>query len=273
MFRLLSAFPIAAMLFPVAATAARRPDINAFLDFRVTSERELVLQVKNDRQVRDRYERHFGMTDTELYGYLTGLHLTKLPAAETFTIYSVPEDGRVKVHVEKLPKNTSVFVDATNRPILVLKCGNPVTLGPSNTRNVALEVPDLADNPDLELQTLPDLAASPVPMVDPNQAVAIIDPPDTIDDIVSVPPTTTTVATTPPVAAVAPPITLPSTAPVASGSGFNGLALLPILGGGALIGVLASHHGGGGPIAPVPEPAPVVALVAGVALLMKRSPK
>ena len=158
-------FGLSALILSIAATASARPDINAFLNSKVSDTHGLVAQIQRDPEVSDRYTRHFAMTKREVVAYAGGLHRAPLSSDGVYTVYSVPTGGRLKMHVEKLKKGEPMFVDASGRPTLIVKCGNPVVLGPrkasrgnpvalaptadSSARTFAMDVPEtpLADVP------------------------------------------------------------------------------------------------------------------------------
>ena len=259
-------------VLPSLAFGAMRPDKNAFLDEAVSSPSQLVHQVHARSDVRDRYLRHYGMTENELYSYLLTLRLQTLPKPEVVNVYSVPGSGEVKVHEQRLHKGDLVFVDANGRHALLARCGNPLSLGPSNVGNMALASPAVEGSEIVAMRAMPDLTVAPVMMIDPGPAIAMNVPPDTIADVTTDIPEVVTTVVTAPVASVAP-VPLPPAAPVLGGGSNNGspLALIPLLGGGALLGILASNHGGGGtPIAPAPEPGTLVCLTVGAIALVKR---
>ena len=257
-------------MFPALAFCAQRTDLNSFLDTDVSSTGQLVREVQTRPDVRDRYLRHYGMTENELYTYLWTLRLRGLPEGKVVTVYSVPGSGELKVHKQQLHKGELVFVDPNGNGALLARCGNPIAQGPTNTRNMALALPSIEESDVLVMQEMPNVTVAPVMILEPQSAIAMNVPPDTLADVVSdIPPTETTVVTTP----IAP---VPPAPPPAIGGGNNGgaLGILPLLGGGALIGILASHHGGGGtPIVPAPEPASIVCLTVGAIALLKRRSK
>ncbi len=74
--------------------------------------------------------RHFTMDDAQLLDYLSKLHVAKLTHPYSASVYSVPDSGRIKVHQQTLKVGTPVFEDGSGKPILLVKCGNPLTLGP-----------------------------------------------------------------------------------------------------------------------------------------------
>jgi hypothetical protein len=253
-------------LSPACVFAGPRTDINSFLDTPVSSTPQLVNEVQANSEVRDRYLRHYGMTQTELVSYLRTLKPSRLAQAKTVTVFGVPDSGVFHVRDQHLHKGDFVFVDQHGHGALVGKCGNPMSLGPTNVRNMALAMPPIEELSAPTLQALPALTVNPEFISDNRPALAMYVPPDTLADVVSdIPPVTTTVVTapTPPPAPVPPP-------PPSSNNG-NPLGILPWLGGAGLIGILTSHHGGGGPpIVPVPEPASLVCLSVGAVALLKR---
>jgi len=243
----------------LTSTAYARPDRNAFLNHRVSSIGQLIQQIKTDKAVADRYMRHYAMSKSELIGYLSSLHAMRLDHAETFTIYSVPANGVVKMHRAKLKKGELMFATATNGPVLIAKCGNPVGLGPA------------AASPPNEIMGIPGnvpqetLRALDVDQDVPSDALMAsnILPPDVpkenndTGDVIPVNPPTTTTTVVPTI-----PIEPPSSFALPP-SGFG--SLFPGLIGLGTIGAIAINHGGDNNGAPVPEPTTLVAMGLGVA--------
>ena len=264
---------VLAGLLPALALGTQRTDLNAFLDDHVSSTAQLVRQVRTKPDVRDRYMRHFGMSENQVYNYLGSLRLGRLSKPEIATVYSVPGSGAVKSHRQKLHTGELVFFDPSGQHALLARCGNPLGLGPTNLPNMAMALPNLEDSDIVALHAMPELTGESSLLSAPSTSIAMDIPPDTLADVFSdVPPVVTTVAA-PPVIPNEAPLT-----PAAGGNNSNGLAFLPLLGGGALLGILSSHHGGGGgggvPILPAPTPEPVTlvfaALTAGVIAYGKR---
>jgi hypothetical protein len=112
-----------------------RPVRNSFVNHRVRNDAELIKHVQSDPVVADRYQRHFAMNRPTLLRYLGGLHRGTLARSGMYTIYSVPEGGRLKMHVGRIEKGEPMFLDRSGQPVLVVKCGNPVVLGPSRARH------------------------------------------------------------------------------------------------------------------------------------------
>ncbi len=249
-----------ALSFSIALTSfalAQRPVRNSFLDRRVTSVSQLVSEVENDPVVADRFERHFGMSKQRLISYLSDLHRDRLRNPGAFTVYSVPRDGHVKMHMEKLSAGEPIFADPKGDPILLIKCGNPLTRGPEA---VVLK-PDVEAAP----ATLPEdfLKATAVPGIESGA-----ESPGMLTSIPNVPNELT----------YAPVLTGPALGPAApqefSGVGGSapglgaGIGILPILGGIAIGIGTGSHHS-----PPVPEPATIIVLGAGVSAVLARRRK
>ncbi len=231
--------------FALTFTAAfARPEPNAFLNKRADTIAQLLDQIRSDKQVADRYERHYGMSKQELLNYFGHLHSARLAEDGTYFIYLVDDQGIIKAHSQRLRAATRVFADANGVPILKATCGNAMTNG-SDMQNTAMnpEMPEMPDTTTLTrgvAVTIPESAEVFQPM-------AALTPSD--------------------------PIALqPATPQVTTGSRNQGIAILPAIlgalgGGGAL---LLGGGGGGGGGAPVPEPTGLVVLAAAIGGLLLR---
>lgn len=130
-----------------ATVALARPDLNAFLNERSMSVSDLVRQVKRDPEVMDRYRRHFAMGDKDLVAYLGSLRLARLSKKGVYRVYSVPPGGWIKMHYETLREGIPVFADMAGEPVLLVKCGNPLTNGPRNP------IAENDDSPEIQART------------------------------------------------------------------------------------------------------------------------
>lgn len=234
--------------------AQRRPDLNAFVNRKVTDTPSLVNQVRNDPEVADRYERHFSMSRAELVGYLGSLHPTTLGKEGVYTVYSVPEGGQVKMHRERLKKGTPVFADPAGRPALIVKCGNPLVLRGRFHGNSLVMTP--VGN---EKTRVVSPLTRDVDVIDPNDLVALA---PALPEVVE--PTPDPLG---PIGGEEVPLagTLTSV-PVTStgGSRFPYAALLPL----GLLGLI--HGNGHDHISSVPEPATLVLMGVGLAGVASR---
>ena len=243
-----------ALALPAAASVSNgtphRPDRNAFVDHKITDTRSLIAEVRNNPDVADRYERHFSMTRPQLLAYLRTLHRAPLAKTGEFTVYSVPPNGVVKMHHEVYRKGTPIFVDASGRPTLIAKCGNPIVTGvPVTQRTRISPVPPTSTD---TVAFLPDLRDTPIDAADLLDAVPVL--PD-IAPAVAVGPTDLVTALS----------TVPTTA-TGAGGGLPLLGLAPLL-----LPIFGSHGGGGGftPV-PVPEPASFAMLAVGALAVVGR---
>jgi hypothetical protein len=224
---------ILVILGVMSASILARPDQNAFINKNANSTAELVAQASRDKTVMDRYMRHYGMTRSEVLTYLGSLKPATIKEEGVYAIYSVPEGGKIKMHLERLKVGHKVFAMQDGTPQLVLKCGNPLTLGPKQVvaynRNPVSTVDVTAEETPVEIVMETETEVEPVAMMQPAE------------------PTYTMTEPTP-----------PDTNPIPLTGGFNPLPL-------ALGGLAFINNGGGTSV--VPEPFSIAILGAGVAML------
>jgi hypothetical protein len=250
---MLRGITVCLLLATVVASFASRPERNAFIDYRISSIADLERQIKTDPAVADRYERHFGMTKSQLLAYVGSLHRDTLQVPATFEVYSIPPDGHVKMHMQRFNKGEPIFEDPSGRPVLLVRCGNPLTLGP--------EAANVVTNPAVEAapagQPNDTLRVTPFPgsftTESPEMVLSTPTPPGDLVETPTLPETLTTPAVTPAEA--------PQTFSGGGGGLGNGWPIIPIL-GGIVWGIGGS--GGHSHTPPVPEPAPVVGLMVGL---------
>src|SRR5579885_3320568 len=157
-----------------AIGAAQHPGRNSFLIESARSTDQLVEQVRENSQIRDSYERHFQMSETQLYSYLRTLHPMRLEQDEVFTIYSVPPGGELKAHTQRLKKGELVFADMNGKPILRARCGNPLVGAPPGTvpqDELGMTLPPLREMavPEAEVAPSAPVALAPAPPVVPEE--------------------------------------------------------------------------------------------------------
>ena len=223
------------------ASASDRTEPNAFLDTNASNVPQLIQEVRSNRRVCDRYERHFGKTKDALIEYFGTLHLAKLNAEGIYQIYSVDDQGIIKAHAQKLKSGTRVFADASGQPVLKASCGNAMIPG-SNLVSMVMTPPIGDPNGPLHSADFTTPVSEDAKIM---QGVAVV-PESPI--------------------ALAPAMPTPD---VVTGNRNQGLSILPVLlglGGAAGIG-LAGH---GGPPA-VPEPASLIVIGSAlISLKMRR---
>ncbi|MBC8063975.1 MAG: PEP-CTERM sorting domain-containing protein [Chlorobia bacterium] len=216
----------------ISASVLARPDRNAFINRTVNTTAELVAEAKRDRSVMDRYMRHYGMTRSEVIAYLSTLKPSTIKEEGVYAIYSVPEGGKIKLHMERLKKGHKVFATQDGDPQIILKCGNPLTLGPkqvvalNQTPVTTTEV--VADETPIEIMTEIETEVEPVLALQPVEPTYEF------------------------------PVVEANPIPIIPAGGFN---LLPL----ALGGLAFIDTGGGSSV--VPEPMTMAVFGAGVALL------
>jgi hypothetical protein len=148
--RLMNKIIIGSIVIGVAGSAIARPELNAFINKPANTIPELVSQIKSDKNVADRYMRHFSMDRGEVLEYVSSLRLGTIKQGGLYTVYSVPQDGMLKAHVSFFKKGTPAFVDSEGNAILRVKCGNPFVRGPVKayaSSEVSTEVTDAASAP------------------------------------------------------------------------------------------------------------------------------
>ncbi len=127
-FRFVLGFAALAM----AVVSLARPDLNSFLNRKVTTVRALVSQAKHDPEVMDRYRRHYAMTSNEVIAFLSTLQAGRTSKEGVSAIYSVPPDGHIKLHYGKIRQGSPIFSDFAGNAVLLARCGNPLGRGPKS---------------------------------------------------------------------------------------------------------------------------------------------
>jgi hypothetical protein len=207
------------------------------------------------------------MNDQQLSQYFGTLRRSTVPTSRRYLVWHVNPDGTISSRNLLLKKGTGVFVDRGGRIVLKESCGNPMVSGEVARRDLTESKPPV---------TAP---AEEVAVIQPTAPEVIATQPDVIAPAV-IPPAV--VETAPPVVTAAPPVVIPETTavappiiPAASVGGGGGGNFLPFLAipvlGGAILG--GGHGGGGHTPPPVPEPSSIVALTAGIGLVMARRRK
>ena len=118
-----------ATVVTLSGIAVARPELNAFINKPANSIPELMAQIKADKQVADRFMRHFSMTKQEVVEFVSSLRLGTISKSGYYTIYSAPDNGILKAHVSFFKKGTPAFVDSDGNAVLRVKCANPFVVG------------------------------------------------------------------------------------------------------------------------------------------------
>lgn len=233
--------------------AEARLERNAFITAPVRSVGDLVRMVRTDPVVRDRYMRHYAMTEPRLVAYFQGLRPARLTSAGLYRVYGAPANGMLHSTIQRLPVGEPIFVQADGEPVMLIRCGNPMNRGPESP---------LEPNPVMALQYVPPVEIKEVTI--PEITAEVVDNPELVAEIIEPDMPATPVAVVPP----PPPVVTPgaSAIPIASAPGIGWL--LPILG----IPFLGDTPSDGGP-AVIPEPGTIFALGVGAAVLLRRRRK
>ncbi len=202
----------------------------------------LAKQIQANPVYMDRFVRHFQMAPGEVSQMVRSLRLIKLERDTEVEIFNVPsQTGVIRSKKLLLKRGTEVWADSSGTPVLKASCANPLTR--TDEAQEPMVRPQLSQPVGSKELELPKGG-----IVEPVMAIHPIEPMEPIAPNVEfeIPPTITEVTTT-----------------GRDGAPFAGaLLFLPT----ALIG-----FGGGG--TPIPEPATIAALSAGLGLLALRRRK
>mgnify|MGYP001326760661 CR=1 FL=1 len=114
-----------------------RPEFGSFLNHPAQTMSQIIAQVKHDKVVADRFERHFHMSKGELIAYLKELRPMSIKGDGSYWVYNAHDDGVIRARVYNLPSGTMVYADSAGKPILRLRCANPMTMGPNRKAEAA----------------------------------------------------------------------------------------------------------------------------------------
>lgn len=120
-----------ASVFPAFAMAAGNLE-QVSSSQSVSGAQRLLKQVKSNRALRNRYLKHFGMSEPQLYRYITQLKLEEITSDTTLPVALEPFGEDPVVRRQIVPKGTFVFVDPSGNPALLADSGNPLfSVGPA----------------------------------------------------------------------------------------------------------------------------------------------
>ncbi len=202
-------------ILPSAAHAAKqRVPPGSYLEDPVSNISELCTQIQNNPKVSARFAKHFGLSSQQITAYLNeNVKMIRLSKAGRYTEYFIDVRGRMASHVKLVPAGTPVLVLADGTPIMDMRCGNPM----------------------FKSLPKPIVKAQPVVKTKVAQVVEETPPPP----VVVVPPVL--VQSSPPLAPMEKVLSSPPQEFVFSPvTGL--LALVPLLGGGAVTGHSPTPH-------------------------------
>lgn len=154
----------------------------AFLNRPANTTEQLVQQARNDKQVMQRYMRHFRMSREEVIEMLASLHPAKLEAAGSYVVYNCHEDEVIRARVFNLKKGTLLFCDSSGRPILKRSCGNPMIVPNPSVPLTAQPGPEQPPIP------IPPVGPTPTEVAMPPLAPEMPCPPEEMAPIPPLPP-------------------------------------------------------------------------------------
>lgn len=245
-----------AVMGGVVAADAQRPERNSFLNQRVVSVSELLRQLDNDPDVRDRFMRHYGLTHTEVEAYFKTLRIAKLKQPGVFRVFGVPESGQIHATLQPMKAHTLVLVDTGGAPVMRMYCGNPMTLGPKDPTDPNDAEADVIKSDKVTVAELEDPEALSSQDLQPNTNALEPSIDAVPEDVLPPGPTSATTTTTQTIVAAPNDI-------VGTVGGFNPIGFLPAIGF-----LVPARPGKSNP--PVPEPASLAALALGAGVLMAR---
>ncbi|MBX3097125.1 MAG: PEP-CTERM sorting domain-containing protein [Fimbriimonadaceae bacterium] len=236
---------VALVVIALCAVATARTEPNSFLNRPASTAQALKTQLMADRQVMDRFMRHFGMTREQVLAMVSDLSLARLPQDGVYLVYNCSENEEIRARVMYYKKGTLVWVDRMGTPVLKASCGNPMVRG-SDASGVQPGTATVA----------PTATAQTRPMAAPGGETIVMsaEVEGAMPGLPEASPLTFNAGAAP----LAP--TLSSN----RGGGIGAFAVLPLVGG------LLVSRGRNNPPPPVPEPTSMVALGLGATALVAR---
>ena len=154
---------------PAFASPSRTVPPASFIDYHVSTVKDLTQEVTIDPAVCKRLTWHFHITRTQLVTYVRqNLVLRRLDTSGNYRVACVRPNGSEYWITAHLRAGTSVFASrATGQPVLKLACGNPMVsalpmLSTKSSFNGTIPPPQLAPIPSEErIAALPSLTLSP----------------------------------------------------------------------------------------------------------------
>jgi hypothetical protein len=108
---------------------AQRMETGSFIKKPADTIEELVEHVRSDKEVMSRFVRHFGMTPDEVVSYFKTLKKGQIAEDGAYLLYNSPDTGNIGARVLFYRKGTPVWVDREGNYIMRISCGNPMVRG------------------------------------------------------------------------------------------------------------------------------------------------
>jgi len=235
--------------FPLNASAISRTPPGSFLPRIASTSGELCNLLASNPRVANRFARHFGVSADQVIEYFgRNLRVSTLKDGGAYRIYFISPNGSVISRSSYLVAGERAFVTPDGKPVLLVKCGNPVlkTLPPIRPRNESRATGVIAQ---------PELAVSS-PETAPTSTVEMAMEPNPVEP-------SWLVAAEPKAELPVLPIGSPMLPVVSQGSNY----LLPLLIGAGGLSVDRSPH------TPTPEPGTLLVLTAGCISVFARMSK
>ena len=145
----------------------------SFLKYRARTVGELTKEITQNPVVRDRYARHFGISNDHIAKYFaSNLKLISIKKPFRSQVWYVDRTGKLHKKIKLIPRGTMAFATKDGEPLLLWSCGNPIQAGlPSPVANAkGVAVASAAKQEPVETKVL----ANPVETI---AAAAIVAPP------------------------------------------------------------------------------------------------
>lgn len=113
---------------PAVASVGERTAPGSFVPSYVSTVDELCNVVEHNQVVAERYARHFGIpADTVVRYFKQNLRISYLKQGGTYRTYFITRHGQITSGNTYLLTGERVFVNPDGTPVLIARCGNPLT--------------------------------------------------------------------------------------------------------------------------------------------------
>lgn len=159
---------VAVAVLAVAGNTATRTQAapGSFISSRTDSVKALVDQISADKNVAKLYEKHYGMSASQIADYFEkNLTLITLKSPLKTQVYYVSKSGTIKLKQKLLPAGTRVFATKDGTPVLEWRCGNPFSkyLPKIEEKQITSPVSSIVEEPEVKVAADPPMEAIVVP--------------------------------------------------------------------------------------------------------------